>query len=437
MLTRILGFLLPPLAGAGAGWFAGGWPAAALGWVLGGLLWLAWDLWSAQRALHWLRRPELQDPPALYGLWFSLVDRVRRLVRAREQATQESEQRLAEFLAAIQASPSGVVLLDSASRIEWCNQTAAEHFGFDATRDVQQHIGNLVRDPAFTAYVSSADQGQPVTIVGRSNTASRPVRIAVQLHPYGAGRMLLLSNDVTAREQAETMRRDFVANVSHEIRTPLTVLAGFIETLQTLPLEAGERARYLALMSQQSHRMQNLVADLLTLSRLEGSPAPSAEEWMPVASLLAQCEQEARAFSLAIKDTSPVLKFDHGAPCSVAGAQAELLSAWSNLVNNALRYTPPGGSVRVSWSLLPDGQAEFAVQDTGAGIAAEHLPRLTERFYRVDRSRSRDTGGTGLGLAIVKHVAQRHGAQLNIQSTPGQGSRFAMVLPAVRVQPLA
>jgi two-component system phosphate regulon sensor histidine kinase PhoR len=237
------------------------------------------------------------------------------------------------------------------------------------------------------------------------------------------------------------MRRDFVANVSHEIRTPLTVLVGFVETLQNLPLEPEERNRYLGLMAQQAERMQHLVEDLLALSRLEGSPLPSNNEWVPVAQLMQRCENEARGLSamLTRKQSLPhALSFPSAESLAeageVAGASAELQSAFSNLLANAMRYTPAGGRIEVTWETLPDGSARFAVQDSGPGIEPKHLARLTERFYRVDRSRSRDTGGTGLGLAIVKHVLQRHGAKLGITSTPGQGSEFSVTFPASRVR---
>jgi two-component system, OmpR family, phosphate regulon sensor histidine kinase PhoR len=243
----------------------------------------------------------------------------------------------------------------------------------------------------------------------------------------------MLSRDVTAVEQAEVMRRDFVANVSHEIRTPLTVLAGFVETLQHLDLAAPERARYLEMMGQQAQRMQTLVADLLTLSRLEGSPLPGATEWTSLRQLLADCERDARSVLHALGKRVE-LRVDTAPDVEVSGMGSELLSAFSNLVSNAVRYTPEGGVVEVSTKLQEGGRLEFAVRDTGPGIAAEHLPRLTERFYRVDRSRSRESGGTGLGLAIVKHVVQRHGGELKIESQPGAGSRFAIELPAARLR---
>jgi two-component system phosphate regulon sensor histidine kinase PhoR len=304
-----------------------------------------------------------------------------------------------------------------------------------------QSIGNLVRDPEFTAYFAAQDFTHDVVLEGRFSTPSRPVRISVHLHPYGDGRTLLLSRDVTALEQAEAMRRDFVANVSHEIRTPLTVLAGFVETLQTLPLNADERARYLGMMAQQALRMQSVVQDLLTLSRLEGSPPPGMAEWTPVQALMQRCEEEGRALSALLTQNQPrqhVMVFPAvdslRAEGDIAGVPAELQSALSNLISNAVRYTPAGGSITVAWQRKEDGRAVFSVQDTGPGIAPEHLPRLTERFYRVDRSRSRETGGTGLGLAIVKHVLQRHGATLDIASTLGKGSVFAVTFPANRLR---
>ncbi len=434
MFLRILSFaIVPALFGALGAWLSA-LQGFTLGWVLGSAFWFAADYVRGSRVLEWLREPTHETVPVVGGVWAEVAARARRQLRARESATAESNRRLAEFLAAIQAAPNGVVLLDRDSRIEWCNQTAANHFGFDAQRDVLQHIKNLVRDPAFTAYLAEAAPSNEISMSGSRSTASRPVRLSVQLHPYGQGRRLLLSNDVTALEQADAMRRDFVANVSHEIRTPLTVLSGFVETLQTLPLEPEERTRYLALMAQQSLRMQSLVSDLLTLSRLEGSPLPTVREFTPIASLMAQCEQEARALSALARDGVHKFSFDPGPPCALSGVPSELLSACSNLVNNAVRYTPAAGSVRVRWRILNDGRGEFSVNDSGPGIAPEHVPRLTERFYRVDRSRSRDTGGTGLGLAIVKHVAQRHGGELVIESALGRGSMFALRFPASRVQ---
>ena len=422
-----------------ANW-TGPWYATATFGVLIGVLGF-WQSWRGSRVLLWLKKEGQSEAPPVNGLWGEVSDRVRRLLRQRELQAAASEARLQEFLAALQASPNGVVLLDAQGHIEWCNQMAAEHFGFEVPRDLQQSLGNLLRDPVFTDYETAGDYRTAVTLLGRGNTPSHPVKISLQLHPYGDGRKLLLSRDITALEQAEAMRRDFVANVSHEIRTPLTVLVGFIETLQTLPLNEDERTRYLALMAQQSARMQSVVQDLLTLSRLEGSPTPDLHEWTSVAALLQHCQAEAAALSAQLYPDAAApqqLSFPsmaaQRAAGEIAGRGTELQSALSNLVNNAVRYTPAGGRITVEWQPLPDGSARFSVRDTGAGIAPEHLPRLTERFYRIDRSRSRETGGTGLGLAIVKHALQRHGAALEISSELGQGSVFATVFPAQRLR---
>ena len=245
---------------------------------------------------------------------------------------------------------------------------------------------------------------------------------------------MLLSRDVTAVEQAEAMRRDFVANVSHEIRTPLTVLSGFIETLQSLNLSEPERAHYLQLMALQADRMQSLVSDLLTLSRLEGSPLPSAQEWIPMAPIFDQCRQEVTELSRVLWGQPQGLEFVIEPGICVAGSAVELHSALLNLIGNAVRYTPEGKNIYVHWQSQSDGGAVLVVRDEGVGIAAEHIPRLTERFYRVDRSRSRDTGGTGLGLAIVKHVTQRHGAELLITSIQGKGSTFTVRFSPMRVR---
>ncbi|MGJ7496306.1 phosphate regulon sensor histidine kinase PhoR [Variovorax sp. RT4R15] len=435
MPFRIATFLIASCAGAvGASAILGLKFAWAGAW-LGALLWLLLDAWRAGRLLAVLRSDVAGLPSRGPGIWGELSERIRKLLREREQQTRQAEDRLQEFLAAIQASPNGVVLLDEQGRIEWCNQTAATQFGIDAERDMLQHLANLVRDPAFVAYLASWNYSRDVLINAQGRTQRRqPVRLSVQVHPYAGNRRMLLTRDITALEQAETMRRDFVANVSHEIRTPLTVLAGFVETLQNLPLDAEERARYLRLMGQQSSRMEMLVNDLLTLSRLEGSAAPPPTQWIRMRALFAQCEDEGRGLSGRLAPQGHRLSFALEADSEIAGASTELQSAMSNLLSNAIRYTPGGGEVAVSWKLLPDGRGEYAVRDSGPGIAAEHIPRLTERFYRVDRSRSRETGGTGLGLAIVKHIAQRHGVELHIESTLGQGSKFVLVFPAARVR---
>lgn len=439
MLWRLSIFLLLLLGGAGIGWFAAGPHGALAGVISGATIWFLTDLIRGGRVVRWLRDPRDGEPPTRWGLWGEAAEQVRRLVRTDDQQLAQSEQRLQAFLAAIQASPNGVAILDAQGYIEWFNQTAATDFGLDPQRDIGQHIGNLVRDPVFAAYYSGDDHGHEVLMAGRVSTPQRPVQLSVQMHPYGDGKHLLLSRDVTAVAQAEAMRRDFVANVSHEIRTPLTVLCGFVETLQDLELDSPDRERYLALMAAQADRMQTLVNDLLTLSRLEGSPPPGVSDWLAIDELVGQCAEEGRALSAILwpVPTAPQEVRVHPVPAlELAGAPSELRSALSNLISNAVRYTPAGGLINVTAQLLTDGRLEIAVTDTGPGIAPEHLPRLTERFYRVDRSRSRESGGTGLGLAIAKHVAQRHGGELRIESLLGQGSRFSLVLPANRIRPV-
>ena len=337
------------------------------------------------------------------------------------------------FIKALQTE-NAVILLDEFGRIEWSNQAASDHLGIDPRRDVRQYVRNLVRSPAFAAYVAKGDFSEAVLIEGPNASPDALSEISIQMHPYGDARHLLLSNDVTALKRAESMRRDFVANVSHEIRTPLTVIRGFVETLQSLQLSEVEQRHYLELMGQQAARMDTLVVDLLTLSKLEGSPLPNVGEWLDAEELCSRVVSDARALSAVMGEGEQNVTMTPLPGYRISGLRSELLSAMGNLLSNAVRYTPVGGDIQAGWQLMPDGGLAFVVRDTGGGIAPEHLPRLTERFYRVDRSRSRETGGTGLGLAIVKHVAQRHGGELRIESTLGKGSEFVIQLPARRVK---
>ena len=415
-----------------------GWYADSLLWIFSGtlggaLLWLGLDDWRLSRVRGWLAAEDWGNEPELPHVWGALVDKFRKIQKNLAGKARDSQARLDEFLSAIQASPNGVMLLDSQGRIEWSNQTAAEQLGIDPQRDLMQHVTNLIRDPHFSSYLSAAEFQHEVAITGPLSTPSKPVVVAIRIHPYGKKRRLMLSRDVTAVQQAEAMRRDFVANVSHEIRTPLTVLSGFVETLQTLELDASERAQYLALMATQAERMQTLVSDLLMLSKLEGSPVPNRQVSVRASEWLRRCLEEARGLSRMMAETGHAFSVDMDADFDLAGNETELTSALSNLLNNAVRYTPPGGSIAAGLRLLDGGDAEVWVSDTGPGIAPEHMPRLTERFYRVDRSRSRDTGGTGLGLAIVKHVAQRHGGHIRIESRLGEGSVFTLHFPADRI----
>ena len=399
---------------------------AATGGLAGTLLSIVIDTRRGLRLLDWLRGPQHVAAPRDQGFWGELAYRIERALRQKELAIGQERERLSQFLAAIEASPNGVMLLDGNDQIEWCNTVAAQHFGLDPQRDRLQRVTNLVRSPQFVSFLQAGAFDEAVTVPGPLGRST----ISLLVRPYGEGMKLLLSQDITERERADAMRRDFVANVSHEIRTPLTVLSGFVETLAQLPLTEPERQRVLFLMSQQTGRMQALVGDLLTLAQLEGSPRPGADRWLALAPLL----QRSLADAVALSAGRHVITLREPPELEVAGLEGELLSAVGNLLGNAVRYTPEGGRIELACSVLDDGRALIAVSDTGPGIAREHLPRLTERFYRVDGSRSRETGGTGLGLSIVKHVVQRHGGEIDIESEPGKGSTFKLLLPALRVR---
>jgi two-component system phosphate regulon sensor histidine kinase PhoR len=433
LLSRLLVGVAAMGAGGLLGYLVGPARSPVLGVLLGATAVVAvlvvLDTVRGMRLIGWLRGTQEGDAPRDAGFWGEIGYRVERSIRSRERAAVQEQARLGRFLEAMEASPNGVLMLDANEQIDWCNSVAAAHFGLDPQRDRMQHITNLVRAPAFVAYLQAGVFKETVQFPDPRGRGT----LSVLVRDYGEGRKLVLSQDITERERTDAMRRDFVANVSHEIRTPLTVLSGFIETMTSLPLTEVERKRVLLLMSQQTQRMQGLVADLLTLAQLEGSPRPAADRWVAVDKLLRQVEADARTLSMGRHTIT--LAGDDAA--QMAGAETELLSALTNLANNAVRYTPEGGRIDIAWRVLPDGSGEFAVKDTGPGIEREHIPRLTERFYRVDGSRSRDTGGTGLGLSIVKHVVQRHGGELQVQSEPGKGSTFRLVFPAARLRFLA
>jgi two-component system phosphate regulon sensor histidine kinase PhoR len=431
LVPRLLSAVLVVIAGALVGMLFGTlwrWPAlgALTGAAAAALLRGLSEGWRAHRFMNWLRAHHEGPAPRDTGFWGEVGYRVERSLRILERGVDAEKARLEQFLSAIEASPNGVLLLDGNDQIEWCNSVAADHFGLDPQRDRRQRVTNLVRAPAFVAHLQSGAYGEPITFGGPGSRGT----VSVLVRPYGEGQKLVLSQDITERERNDAMRRDFVANVSHEIRTPLTVLSGFVETMGNLPLTEVERRRVIELMSQQTSRMQTLVGDLLILAQLEGSPRPPADRWVAVDKLFSQVQTDAQALSAGRHS----LEFSGADTAQIAGAQTELMSAVGNLVTNAVRYTPAGGQVQVTWKVRHDGSGEIEVRDSGIGIAREHLPRLTERFYRVDGSRSRDTGGTGLGLSIVKHVAQRHGGELSIDSEPGKGSRFTLAFPAARVR---
>ncbi|WP_374538374.1 phosphate regulon sensor histidine kinase PhoR [Chitinimonas taiwanensis] len=394
--------------------------------ILAGMAWvLAYHLRNLQRLNRWLNDPSPNSVPEANGSWEPVYSKLYRMVRAQGKSQRMLSAALDRFVAAGEAMPEGVVVMDAEDRIEWCNPRSMQHLGLDRKKDLGQHIAYLVRQPAFQQYLLNQDYSQPVIL---RNVAGNDFVLSVQLVPFDSTRKLLLTRDITQLERVQTVHRDFVANVSHELRTPLTVVGGFLETLLDMPdMDASTREAQLKMMFEQTQRMQRLVEDLLTLSRLENG-VEARDERVDTPGLLQLLASEAQGLSqgrhrIALQLDSPV---------QVRGNYDELHSAFGNLVSNAVRYTPEGGQITLRWQ-QENGAPIFSVQDTGLGIEAQHIPRLTERFYRVDRGRSRATGGTGLGLAIVKHIAQRHQAKLDIRSELGQGSCFAIHFPPNRV----
>lgn len=399
--------------------------------IASGLVVLAIPLVYSYINLARLRKYVIQDSvenmPLPSGFWEEVFFRLQRLVRNLKQQIRTVEKQHDRFIEAFQASPNGILMLDDQDQIEWCNAIAERFFGLNFKRDVLQRINFLIRRPEFIQYLAKRQFEDPLLLerMGVDGNLS----LMLQAFPFGQNRHLLLVQDVTDLQKADAMRRDFVANVSHEMRTPITVLMGFLETIHTLDLDKAQQDQYFEMMMSQAQRMKSLVEDLLTLANLEANTLPAPMQPINIPTLMALLKNDAEALSQG----RHAFNFESTSSCDLMGEDREILSAFSNLVSNAIRYTPDVGVVTARWSVNDLGQGEFSVTDTGPGIASEHLSRLTERFYRVDRSRSRDTGGTGLGLAIVKHIANRHQAQLIIESTPGKGSTFTLRFPKERV----
>ena len=398
--------------------------------ALAGLcLLIGFHLYYLRRVETWLQRPDEgvehpEDLPEGFGAWETVFAELRRARRREDKRRGQVAETLNRFIEASSALPDGIIILDQGDRIEWCNPSACRHFGIDLARDQGYLIANLVRQPLFTEYLVRADFRDPLVLTDPTGK----ITLSVQMLPFQETRRIVLSRDISPFVKVEKMRRDFIANVSHELRTPLTVVGGFLEQLIEQPdVPTEQRTRIETMMLEQSRRMQRLIEDLLTLSKLETQANPAREEDIAVQPLLETIAGETRALSNG-RHTITLETF----PATLRGAPDELRSVFSNLASNAVRYTPTGGTIRITFSPHPEG-AQYSVADTGPGIAPEHLPRLTERFYRVDKSRSRETGGTGLGLAIVKHVLVRHGGHLEIDSELGQGSTFRAILPTARL----
>ena len=415
LLTALLALPLGHFVAPWAGWT---FFCAGLG------LQMAFHFRNFARLDRWSRQPVVDESLEGEGAWDGIFGRLYRHEKDLRARIAERDDQIERLFAALQALTDGVVALDLNLNIVYCNTTAESQLGLVLATDRGQPVVNLVRQPEFVAYLNMGDFERPLTL--RSDRGIDRV-LSIHVVPYAGNRRLLQIKDITQTDRLDQMRRDFVANVSHELRTPLTVLAGFLETLQEIDLDRDDQRRYLDLMAEQSKRMESIVQDLLTLSSIESAPPPE-NNVVDMASLVDKLRRDGEALSAGRHGV--VVEIDGSS--DLRGSEPELVSAFGNLVANAVRYTPAGGTIRIVWKATPLG-GEFAVEDTGIGIEAKHIPRLTERFYRVDRGRSRDAGGTGLGLAIVKHSLNRHQAQLEISSTPGVGSRFAAKFPAGRL----
>ncbi len=380
--------------------------------------------------MDWLPNAKADNVPRPTGTWEEVFAALYRLLRQQTQIQSGLSTALGRFERASAAMPDAVVMLDKSDHIEWLNPRAAAYLGLELDRDRGQQITNIMRQPQFVDYLQQEVTSEPLIL--RIWRGDMEQVLSVQATPYGDHKKLVLCRDITQLERVEIMRRDFVANVSHEIRTPLTVITGFLETLLDMEKsDPGMARRALLLMSEQAARMVGLVEDLLTLSKLESVDNLLQEVEVDVAVLINEVVLDAKSLSNGRHLLCLFLDEADGEANGLRGNAGELRSAFSNLITNAVRYTPDGGEISVIWDQR-EGKPVFTVKDNGIGIDAKDIPRLTERFYRVDRSRSRASGGTGLGLAIVKHILNRHQAQLHIQSTPGSGSQFSVVFPAER-----
>lgn len=393
--------------------------------ALGFGLYIALTLRNLTQLNNWLISKRA-DVPDAGGLWGEVFDRIRTLTKESEQREDRLTEMVTRFQNASAATPDGMLILSGQHEIEWANAAADRQLGIATPRDLGQRIINLIRQPAFVSYL---EHGEYTDALEMDSPVQREKSLSVRIIPFGRYQKLIITRDTTHLANLERLRRDFVANISHELRTPLTVLTGFLETLKDMQQPAGaELKKHLHTMYDQSQRMSRLVDDLLTLARLETTPPALHEQAVDVPAMLASLKEVGELLS---GDRRHRISLHADAGLKLIGNPDELRSAFSNLINNAVRYAPAGGDIRLVWKLDGDNPV-FSVADSGEGIAAQHLPHLTERFYRVDTARSRETGGTGLGLSIVKHILLRHEARLGIDSELGRGSTFRCIFPAAR-----
>jgi len=417
-----LGYVLAIAIGA---WLIGWWVGAIhLFLLIACLGYIARHLAHLYALDRWLKRSRKRNTlPNSWGVWDEIFYELERLQQRHRKRKRRLAEMLDQFHRSTDALPDAAVVLGTKNEIEWFNRSATALLGLRPTQDRGQFICNLIRYPLFCNYLAHPDEQKSIKMISPVNSN---VVLRVHIVSYGENERLLLARDVTEIHRLEQVRQDFVANVSHELRTPLTVIAGFLETMVDAEDECSRQwARGLSLMAQQTMRMRNIVDDLLLLSRLESESVEESYRTVHVAELLENIVEEARILSGSQQHQLSLTADTH---VNLLGREDELRSAFSNIIFNAVRYTPAGGKISVRW-YVDDKGGYMEVQDSGEGIAAEHLPRLTERFYRVDVGRSRNQGGTGLGLAIVKHVLNRHQAQLHISSEMGQGSIFCCEFP--------
>ncbi|WP_318373592.1 phosphate regulon sensor histidine kinase PhoR [Enterobacter sp.] len=403
-------------------------PALVLGAIFGYLPWfllaavtglLVWHFWNLLQLSWWLWVDRSMTPPPGHGSWEPLLYGLHQMQMRNKKRRRELGSLIKRFRSGAESLPDAVVLTTAEGMIFWCNGLAQQLLGLRWPDDNGQNILNLLRYPEFTQYLKSQEFLKPLNLVLNNGR-----HLEIRVMPYSDQQLLMVARDVTQMHQLEGARRNFFANVSHELRTPLTVLQGYLEMMQEQTLEGAPREKALHTMREQTSRMEGLVRQLLTLSKIEASPVQLLNETIDVPMMLRVVEREAQTLS----QQKQTIEFHIDSSLKVLGSEDQLRSAISNLVYNAVNHTPPATHIVVSWKRVPHG-AEFCVEDNGPGIAAEHIPRLTERFYRVDKARSRQTGGSGLGLAIVKHAVNHHDSRLNITSTPGQGTRFSFILP--------
>ena len=420
----IRNLLLALAATALAGALAG---SVLWGLTLGLAAYLLWTLRQVFRLYQWLNQDQPGEPPESRGLWGDIFDRIYRIQRRQEAANARLQSFIRRIQDSVNALDDAVLLTNKRGDLEWWNRTAETLLGLRVPDDRGQFICNLIRDPQFRRYFDARNYDEPLTL--RIERGQRR-HIRFQITLFGEGDRLILASDVTRLHHLEKMRRDFVSNVSHELRTPLTVIEGYLETLQDYGEDIPPRfRRMIDQMAGQARRMDALVTDLLMLSRIESQGETLRSEPVNVPGLLYAICQETRPLAQN-KHQHMTLTVDWEG--GLQGDDQQLRSCFANLIVNAIKYTPERGEIRIRWAWV-DGEARLTVSDTGIGIDPVHIPRLTERFYRADPSRSPDTGGTGLGLAIVKHVLINHNARLEIHSRPGEGSTFTCIFPSPRL----